>query len=59
MIVALPSSPKGVPMAISAPEDEPNGYSPFDEPVYVFTDKAIVPPLEDKPPEEPSHESEA
>ena len=39
-------------MSISSPEDEPNGYTPFDEHVYVFTDNAIVPPAKAEPPDE-------
>ena len=40
-------------MSIASPEDEPNGYSSFGEWMYVFTDKAIVPPtVEEQPPEQ-------
>ena len=45
-------------MSISCPEDEPNGYTPFNEPVYFFTDKAIVPPPAEQPPVPPDAEPE-
>ena len=34
---------------MSSPENKQNCYTTFDEPVYFFTDKAIVPPAKAKP----------
>ena len=36
-------------MSTSPPEDEPNGYTPFDDVFYVFTDEAVVPPPTEPP----------
>ena len=41
-------------MSLPPPDNKPNGYTTFDEPVYFFTDNAIIPPAKAKPPAEQS-----